>query len=180
MTSNKQTAQDLNKLGRNYSLDEIARAVGGKLYGPADRLVAGIQPLDTAGPKDISFLAPRVRRQSREILSSAVHSKAAAIFVREFLQDIPSAQIVVADPLQAVIRISSWFHKAPLPKAGIDPRAVVDESAKIGENVSIGPFCIVGRDAVIGDRTVLHSHVVVYDGASIGTDCIIHVGAIVR
>lgn len=61
----------------------------------------------------------------------------------------------------------------------IHPTAIVSAHATLGAGVSIGPFCVVEDDVVIGDRTTLMSHVVVANGARIGSDVRIHPQAVI-
>lgn len=61
----------------------------------------------------------------------------------------------------------------------IHPSAIVSSKARIGNNVSIGPFCVVEDDVEIGDGTELISHVVLGNGARIGSEVRIHPNAVI-
>lgn len=61
----------------------------------------------------------------------------------------------------------------------ISPLAYVHPNAKLGENVEIEPFATVMDDVEIGDRTRICSHAVIQSCSRIGTDCVIHPGAVI-
>ncbi len=60
----------------------------------------------------------------------------------------------------------------------IHPLAVVEAGAELGEDVVVGPFCHVHAGARIGARTRLLSNVVVCAHTTIGTDNVLHPGAV--
>ncbi|HEY4590661.1 MAG TPA: LpxD N-terminal domain-containing protein, partial [Thermoanaerobaculia bacterium] len=48
-----------------YRLAELAAQVGGRVEGDPERIVEAIRPLESAGPRDLSFLKdPRYRGQA--------------------------------------------------------------------------------------------------------------------
>ena len=60
----------------------------------------------------------------------------------------------------------------------VHPLALVESGAEIGEGVEIGPFCHVQAGARIGERTRLLSHVVIGSHTTLGSDNLIHSGAV--
>jgi len=61
----------------------------------------------------------------------------------------------------------------------IHPLAIVEAGAELGADVEVGPFCHVHPGVRIGDRTKLLSHVVVGGYTTLGTDNVVHPGAVV-
>ena len=61
----------------------------------------------------------------------------------------------------------------------IHPLAIVEAGAELGAEVEVGPFCHVHPGARIGERTKLLSHVVVGSYTTLGTDNMVHPGAVI-
>lgn len=156
-----------------YTLGEIATRLGGRVHGDAGRVIAGIQPLDRAGPDDLSFIAhPRYR-------SAAGTSRAAALIVGSSDRVSGRNLIVVDNPYAALASVMGLFFESVPPEPGISPQAVLGEDARCGPDVSIGPFAVVGRRCRVGDRTVIMPHVVLGDDVRIGADSVLHAGVVV-
>ncbi|HET8946582.1 MAG TPA: UDP-3-O-(3-hydroxymyristoyl)glucosamine N-acyltransferase [Candidatus Polarisedimenticolia bacterium] len=156
-----------------YSLSEIAARVGGEVRGDPSRPIAGVQPLDSAGPDDLSFLAhPRYR-------AAAAKSHAAALLVRRGEEVAGRDLLLVEQPYTALAAVIGLFHPTPPPRPGVHPLASVDPAARLGRDVSVGPFAVVGAMASIGDRAALLPGAVVGVGAAIGADTVLHPGVVV-
>lgn len=61
----------------------------------------------------------------------------------------------------------------------IHATALVDPAAEIGEDAEIGPYAIVEPGVTIGARTKLWAHAYLCSGTRVGSDCVIHMGAVV-
>ncbi len=61
----------------------------------------------------------------------------------------------------------------------IQPLASIHPNAKIGNNVHISPFVTIEEDVIIGDNTWIGSNAVICNGARIGKNCQIHIGAVI-
>lgn len=157
----------------SFTLKEIAERVGGRLVGDPGRRLAGVRPLDAAGPQDLSFLAnPRYRGE-------ALASRAGALLVREPDRIEGRDQVVVDHPYTALAAAMTLFHPETRPAAGVDERAVVAPDATIGRRVSIGPLAVVGSKATVADDAVIMAGVVIGDEATIGSGCVLHPGVVV-
>jgi UDP-3-O-[3-hydroxymyristoyl] glucosamine N-acyltransferase len=172
-------------------LDELASRLEATLIGGGEGTVTAVQPLDRAGPEDLSFLHnPKYVDQARE-------SGAGAILVRD-ADVLPGRTVLVCDePYLALARALELLHPAAAAQPGVHPAAVVAEDADLGTEVSIGPCAVVGPGSRIGDRSVigagsvlgrgvvigreclLHPRVVVEDGCTIGDRCILHAGVVI-
>lgn len=156
-----------------YTLGEIASRIGGKVRGDAGRPVAGIKPLDQAGPDDLSFVAhPRYRR-------AAAASRAAGLIVGDDAIAPGRNLILVENPYAALAVAMGLFHAPERPAPGISPLAVLGEGTTPGRDVSIAPFVVAGRGCHIGDRAALMAGVVLGDGVRVGEDCVLHPGVVV-
>lgn len=165
----------------NITSGELAAALGAELHGDNSVKLSNIKPLNDAQGGDLSFLtAPRERDKWTELLEFAKNSKAGALLVPEFQDQIDNVQIVTPDPMKAIIMLASKYYRAPRDFEGIHPKAVVHESAEIADNVSIGAGAVISAGASIGEGTVIHPNVVLYPKVTVGKNCIIHACAVLR
>ncbi|MGZ8259218.1 MAG: UDP-3-O-(3-hydroxymyristoyl)glucosamine N-acyltransferase [Caldimonas sp.] len=148
-------------------LGEILGRLGGELIGDPATRIRAIEPLESAGPKSISFLANSVyAKQLATTLAACVivaPGFAAAAAAR-------GAAIVTPDPYLYLARLTQWWaerFRAARPR-GIDPRAAVDPGARLGNDVAIGPFAVVEAGAEIGDGASIGAHTVVEAGCKVG------------
>src|SRR5262245_20856626 len=87
-------------LTRQLSAGEIAALTGGRLVGPGTVTVAGIAPLERAGPGDLSFLA------SSRYAPYFERTSAAVVLVAPDLESTnggPETRIIVPDPYAALL-----------------------------------------------------------------------------
>jgi UDP-3-O-[3-hydroxymyristoyl] glucosamine N-acyltransferase len=156
-----------------YTLGEIASRLGGTLRGDAGRRVGGIQPLEEAGPDDLSFVAhPRYRR-------IAAASRAAGLLASDH-DLLPGRNlIIVSNPYAALAEAIALFFPTERPKPGISPRAAIGEEVRMGEGVAIGECAVVGRRSRLGNRVVLMPGVVLGEEVTVGDDAVLHPGVVV-
>ncbi len=165
---------------KSWSVAELAAACGGRVVGDASRRIAGVAPLDEAGPEDLSFLAdPRWERHLAD-------TRAGAVILRKEPPGARFAAIVVDDPHLAYARAAGVVAEGLFPRAtiGVAAGARVADSAVIGAGCSIYPGASVGERAMLGRKVTLHPGACVGDDCRIGDDvevgpcCTIHRGAI--
>ena len=156
-----------------YTLGEIASRLGGTVRGDSGRKVAGIKPIDQAGPDDLSFLVhPRYRH-------AAVASRAGGLLVRSS-DDLPGHNLILVDnPYAALASVMGLFFDPDRPPPGVSPQAVIGRGTALGEEVSVSPLVMVGRECSLGDRAVLMPGVVLGDEVRIGPDTMLHPGVVV-
>ena len=53
----------------------------------------------------------------------------------------------------------------------IHPTAIIAPSAEISPDCEIGPYCIIGEKVILKEGTRLHSHVVIEQNTTLGSDC---------
>jgi UDP-3-O-[3-hydroxymyristoyl] glucosamine N-acyltransferase len=153
-------------VGNEFRLADLADRIGARLVGDGERVVAGIAPIEEAGPGQVTFLAnPKYTRFAKE-------SKAAAIIAKEVVPGGQTAFLLSDNPYFAFACALEAFHPPARPSPGISDQAVVDPSARLGRDVAIGPFVVIQEGAEVGDRTALFPGVHVGKGVSIGTDCL--------
>lgn len=170
----------LSVAGKSLSVAEIAKHLSARVEGDDKAKVNAIKPLHEAYATDLSFFAPTSKKQHAELLKVAASSKAAAILTHKKYEEIGTTQLVVDNPLEALIAISGLLYQKPKPELGVHPSSVVDKSAELGSGVRIGPFCFVGKNVKLGENAIIHPQVTIYDGVNIGKNCVIHAGAVIR
>jgi UDP-3-O-[3-hydroxymyristoyl] glucosamine N-acyltransferase len=156
-------------------------------------MVAGIAPLERAGPGDLSFLASPRYAQYFERTSASVVLVAPAL---EATGGGPETRIVVPDPYAALLVVLPVLYPQAVWEAGIHPTAVIGRGAKwqepvaigaravlgrevqLGRNVRIGAGCVLGDGVAVGDDTQLYSGVTLYAGTALGKRVIVHAGAV--
>jgi len=155
-------------------LADIARELGGTVEGDGEIEIESLEPLDQAGPRDLSFLSnPRYAAQ----LSA---TRAAAVILGPSVKGPGCAVVRVDDAYLCFARALALFAKPVLPAAGIDASASVAPDAEIGASPRIAPGVVIGRSARIGARATLHPGVVIYPEVEIGDDFTAHANVVVR
>lgn len=181
------------------TLSELVRLVGGDLVrGASDGSLHGVAALDSATPRDVSFLGnDKYRTQFL-----ATHAGAVIVARGETGGPETTALVAVANPSLAFAAVVGHFAAASAELTpGVHPRAIVDPTAvlnlaltrihagavvmagaRIGEGSEIGPNAVIGEHAVIGrncrimanvtirERCILGDRVLVQPGAVIGSD----------
>lgn len=159
-------------------LATVVEALGGQLHGDADLAIAGLAPLQAAGPGQISFLSnPKYQQQ----LAS---SQAGCVIVSPQFETLAVARgtcIVTDQPYLYFARLTQlWKRSLPTSSAvGVHPSAVIDPSATIDPRATIGPLCVVEAGAYIGAHTTLKSRVTVGERCTVGARCILHAGVVI-
>ncbi|TKB26534.1 UDP-3-O-(3-hydroxymyristoyl)glucosamine N-acyltransferase [Desulfopila sp. IMCC35006] len=174
------------------SVADLAEMVEGQVLGDATVLIGGFAPLDTAGPKEISFLA------KAKMASLLATTSAGAVLVPPGVEAVGSLPVIrVKDPYLAVAIIHSFFVAVPFVAKGIHPRAFVGENCLLGKEISIAPLAVlgdrvktgervsieagavIGDDVELGDDTTIKANVTIYDGCKIGKRVTIHSGTVI-
>ena len=158
---------------RTFSAAELAEHLGARLVGDGDVRLAGLAPIDTARPGDLTHLSsPAWRRCLDDCLASAVLVTAADA------PRVPTTALVVDDPYLAYARASRLFDDAPPVALGRSPDATVDATAELGEGVTLGPGARIGAGVRIGADSHVGPNAVIGAGAVLGRACEIHAGAV--
>jgi len=161
--------------------------------GPGTVTVAGVAPLERAGPGDLSFLAspryaPYFERTSASVVLVAPELEATA--------GGPETRIVVPEPYAALLVVLPVLYPQAVWEAGVHPTAAIGRRAtwqepvaigphvslgsdvQLGRNVRIGAGCVLGDGVAVGDETQLYPGVTLYGGTALGKRVIVHAGAV--
>jgi UDP-3-O-[3-hydroxymyristoyl] glucosamine N-acyltransferase len=150
-----------------FALAEVARTAGAAVPDDA-RMLAGIAPLQTAGPQQVSFL------DNRKYLDLLANTQAGAVILQpELAGRVPAgcAALVTSEPYIGWARVAALFHPEPPVAPGAHTSAVVDPSAAVDPTAEIGPLAVIGPRAEIGPRCRIGAGAVVGAGVVIGPDC---------
>jgi UDP-3-O-[3-hydroxymyristoyl] glucosamine N-acyltransferase len=151
-----------------HALGILAEACGAAIGRGADRLFAGIAPLQAAGPDQVSFL------DNRRYADALAASQAGAVILSPALaaRAPEQAALLLSDkPYLAWAKLCAFFHPEPPPVPGIHPSAAVDPAARVGAGCEIGPFAVVEAGAEIGPGSRIGPHAVIGAGCVLGADC---------
>lgn len=153
----------------------LADLVGGVVSGDPSTSIAGVAPIEAAGPEHITFLA------NPKYQTKLAACQAAAIIVHPSLDgSIKAPLLLTENPYLAFAKILTFFEVPPHAGQGILPGAHVHPEAIVGENVTLSPGCVVCSGVRIGNGTCVHPNVVIGAGAVIGEDCLIHANVTIR
>jgi UDP-GlcNAc:undecaprenyl-phosphate GlcNAc-1-phosphate transferase len=112
-------------------------------------MLAGIAPLQTAGPDQVSFL------DNRKYAAALTETRAGAVIVHaDMAGQVPTgaAAIIAPEPYVAWARVAALFHPLPPITPGVHPSAVVAPGAKIDPSAEVGPLAVIGTGAEVGPR----------------------------
>jgi UDP-3-O-[3-hydroxymyristoyl] glucosamine N-acyltransferase len=145
----------------------VADAAEGE--APLRRLMlAGVAPLQTAGPDQVSFL------DNRKYAPALDATRAGAVIVHpDMAGRVPggAAAIVTAEPYVAWAKVAALFHPLPPVGAGIHPTAVIGAGAIVDPTAEVGPLVVIGERAEIGPRCRIGALAVIGPGVVLGPDC---------
>ena len=151
-----------------FKLGELAETLGAELRGDPERRVEGVATLAGAGPGDLSFLH---NRRYRSDLSS---TRAAAVLMeRHFVEESPTACLVMSNPYAGYARAASLLSATHPPPHGIHSSASVDEGAWVSDSASVGANCFIGPEVSIGEESVVGPGCVLEGEVDIGVGAVL-------
>ena len=178
-----------------FSAQQIAMLLGGKIIGDANRKVSDVGPIESAHEGQLSFLC------DAKYLPHLSQTGASVVLMTDsitFEGETNATLIRVENARAAMGQLLALVAKAMNPaKKGIEQPSFISEGvtvpedayvgafAYIGKNVQLGkgvqiyPHTYIGDNVKIGDNTILYSGVKVYYNCVIGKDCILHAGVVI-
>jgi UDP-3-O-[3-hydroxymyristoyl] glucosamine N-acyltransferase len=156
------------------SLGELARLAGGDLEGDPGLEIRGFASLESAGPRDLSFVA------AARHLAAARRSAAAALIAPPGLDVGGRPVIRVSQPYAAVAAVLPVFFPEPPVAPGVHPTAVIAAGARVAPEASVGAFAVVAEGAVVAGGAVVHPHVFVGPGCQVGEASVLHPHVVLR
>lgn len=156
-----------------YSVKDIAAALGADVLGAADLLVSGVAEPAQAGPEHLALAMRSDYAEGLALGRARVAVIGADMDWRSLGLD---AAIIAPRPRYAMAGVTAAMDPGPDIAPGVHPMAVIDDSAVIGEGAAIGPFVVIGAGVHIGARARIASHCSIQTGAVIGDDALLHEG----
>jgi UDP-3-O-[3-hydroxymyristoyl] glucosamine N-acyltransferase len=174
-----------------YTLQQIALAVNGRIVGETDIKITGLGALNTAQTGQISFYGDTRYQKDLE------QTRASALIAASEIPGFKGSQILVPNPKLAFAKVLALFAPSLSGFQGVSPAAFVHATARIaekavihplvyiGENASIGketvlfPGVFIGDRVRVGERSILYPQVSVLRDCMIGNDVIIHSGTVI-
>ena len=178
-----------------FSAQQIAMLLGGKIEGDAQRKVSDVGSIEEAKEGQLSFLC------DAKYLPYLATTGASVVLMTEsiaFEGETKATLIRVENARAAMGQLLALVAKAMNPKKqGVEQPCYISEGVEVPEDVYVGafayigkkvqlgkgvqiyPHCYVGDNVKIGDNTVLYSGVKVYYNSVIGKDCILHAGVVI-
>ena len=178
-----------------FSAQQIAALLGGKITGDPNRKVSDVGAIESAHEGQLTFLC------DAKYLSHLSQTAASVVLMTDsivFEGETNATIIRVENARAAMGQLLALVAKALNPaKQGIEQPAFVSEGvcipedayvgafAYIGKNVQLGkgvqiyPHTYIGDNVKIGDNTILYSGVKIYYNCVVGNDCILHAGVVV-
>lgn len=178
-----------------FSAQQIAALLGGKVTGDANRKVWDVGSIESAHEGQLSFLC------DAKYLPYLSQTAASVVLMTDSIpfDGTTNATIIRVENARAAMgQLLALVAKALNPaKQGIEQPSFIAEGvivpedayvgafAYIGKNVQLGkgvqiyPHTYVGDNVKIGDNTILYSGVKVYYNCGVGKDCILHAGVVV-
>ena len=155
-------------------LQQIAEALHCKLEGDPDYEILGVDRIETAGPRMLTFLA------NRKYLPKIKSTQAGAI-ITDFSTDCNGKNALRhANPYLVYAKALELFYRPYRPAPFHSPHAHIASSAKVGKDVYIGPFAYVDDGVEIGDRCSIFPGATIYQGAKLGNGCVVHSNVSIR
>ncbi len=168
---------------------ELAERLEGTLRNcPGDRPLEDVLPLDTAGPRSVSFLS------NPKYHAKALESGAGVILVDPNVDLGERPQLVMKNAYWGFARTLGWLCPEPEPEwsdTPVHPTAVLGKDARIGYGSTVGARTVVGarvrihpgvhiaEDCVLGDDCELFPGVVLYRRTILGARVRIHANSVV-
>jgi UDP-3-O-[3-hydroxymyristoyl] glucosamine N-acyltransferase len=188
-----------------FSAQQIAAVLGGKLYGNAEVAVRDVAPIEQAQPWHLSFITDEKYLPFLKTSQAGVGLVSKGLTELKDLRDFKDlkdfkdrAFILVENARGAMGQLLKMVSAAMNPaKKGIEQPSFVSEGVAVPEDAYIGAFAYIGKNVklgagvqiypqvyigdnvTIGEGTVLYSGVRVYAHCKIGKGCILHSGVVI-
>lgn len=178
-----------------FSAQQIAMLLGGKITGDANRKVSDVGSIESAHEGQLTFLC------DAKYLPHLSSTGASVVLMTDsipFDGETNATLIRVENARAAMGQLLSLVAKAMNPpKQGVEQPSFISEGVTIPENAYIGAFAYIGKNVQlgkgvqiyphtyigdnvkIGDNSILYSGVKIYYNSVIGKDCILHAGVII-
>ena len=149
----------------DFSIREIATALGAEAEGEGALRIARAAEPQAAGPDDLALaMSPKYA----EALGQG-RARAALLWPGADWRALGLAAAIFAPrPRAAMSGLTRLLDPGQGFAPGIHPSAVIDPTAVLAEGVSVGPLTVIGAGARVGAGSVIGPHCVIGAGAVLG------------
>lgn len=156
-----------------YTVAQIAQAIGVKAEGDTGILVRGVTEPALAGRDQIALaMDPKY--------AAAIADGQACVAMlwhdADWRELGLKAALLPSRPRYALSGLTAAMDRGQGYAVGVHPTAVIDPSAELADGVSIGPFTVIGKNAKIGRDTVVGPQVYIGSDSQVGQNCLIREG----
>ncbi|WP_374948557.1 UDP-3-O-(3-hydroxymyristoyl)glucosamine N-acyltransferase [Mucilaginibacter sp.] len=178
----------------HFTAKDIALMLKGTVEGDPLAAVSGLAKIEEAGPGSLSFLAnPKYEHY--------LYTTNAGIVIinsgHQLTEPVKATLIRVENAYSAFTVLLEAYSTFKLQKAGIEQPSFIHDTATVGESAYIGAFAYIGQgvtmginckiypncyiadNVTLGDNVTLFPGVTVYFDCAIGSNVIIHSGAVI-
>ena len=158
----------------SFSLERLAKEIGGAVQGDGSVRLTGVAPLDAAKEGDLTFVTnPRY-------LKAATTTKASALLCEKALPGVSKPFLISSNPYASLAKVIALFYPAPTPIPGIQPGAWVHPQASVHPEACLSAGVTISSGAKVGARSILYPGVFVGENATVGQDCLFYPNVTVR
>lgn len=154
-----------------YTLEEIAQLINGKLFGPSNLIITGINSPELAKETDICII------YDENFIELIRERNVGAVVIKEGLS-IDKPHIVVPDPRAIMPTLLNLFVKKK-ELQGVDNTAIIGNNCTIPESCFIGPYVVIGDNVKLGERVIIMAGSKIGDEVTIGDDSFIGYNVII-
>ncbi len=160
-----------------FSAQQIALMIQGKVEGDASATVSQFGKIEEAKKGEISFLA------NPKYEDYLYQTEASIIIVNETLElkkQISATLIRVPDAYAAFATLLTKYQELKTESlSGVQTPSYIASSAKLGEQHFVAAFAYIGEKVCIGNNVKIFSNVVIGDNVNIGNNVILNPGVII-
>lgn len=186
-----------------FSAQQIALLLGGKLIGDPEAKVSDVAPIETAEAHHLSYItdekympliettnagallvSDRFAERAKTAFAEKAKTGQALILVENARGAMAQLLQAVAETLnprkQGVEQPCYITEGVSVPDdAYIGAFAYIGRNVKLGRGVQIYPQVYIGDNVQIGDNTILYPGVRIYYNCRVGNNCILHAGVVI-
>ena len=183
-----------------FSAQQIAAVLGGKLIGNAEAMVSDVAPIEHAEAHHLSYIT------DEKYLHCLETTHAGVVLVTQSLlstfdfehSGLSTTIIMVPNARGAMAQLLQMVSEAMFPaKRGVEQPCFISEGVALPEDVYVGAFAYIGKNVrlgkgvqiypqtyvgdnvTIGEGTILYSGVKIYANCRVGRQCILHSGVVI-
>ena len=175
-----------------FTLEQLAELTNSSISGDKNIQIYTVASLDEAESGQISFV------NNSKYISKLADSTASAVILNSTLAKTYAGNALINDdPYLTFARVltilytetisSAKVHKSAIIadtakidiNSNIEPNVVIEDDVVIGKDVSVGAGCYIGKGSKLDNGVRLYPNVTLYQDTHIGTNSIIHSGAVI-